>query len=171
MSYTQATSATDVSQQDTRMIRYDLKCAQGHAFDAWFANSAAFDEQAERGLVACAICGCTDVEKALMVPGIAKDGARASEPAEAPAASQAPAPMLSGPVPPEVQAQLAKLRAEVEKTASNVGKNFASEARKMHVGDIEHRAIYGEATHEEAKSLVEDGVPVAPLPFVPRRDD
>lgn len=154
------------------MIRYDIKCANGHGFDAWFANSAAFDEQADRGLVSCPICGTVDVTKALMVPGIPakanRSSASAPEPAPAPPAAGA---MMSGPVPQEVQNRLAELRREVEANATDVGADFASEARKIHVGESEPRAIYGQASGDEAKSLIDDGIPVAPLPFFPKRDD
>lgn len=140
------------------MIRYDLKCADGHAFEAWFPSSADYDDQAERGLVMCSHCGTQKVEKALMAPRVPAKGNQAAE------------PMLSAGPNVEIEKKLAELRAEVEKSSDYVGDQFATEARAMHVGDKEHRPIYGEATKEDAKSLVEDGVPVAPLPFVPRRN-
>ena len=150
------------------MIRYDLKCAEGHDFEAWFASSAAFEEQAERGLVTCAVCGGDKVGKALMAPRVPrKANAKTAAP---PAPSGGPAPMMSAPVPPEVQEKLAALRKEVEANSDYVGKDFAAEARKIHLGETEARSIYGEASREEAKSLAEDGVPVAPLPFMPRRN-
>lgn len=144
------------------MIRYDLKCADGHVFEAWFASSAAFDEQAERGLVACAVCGSPRVEKSLMAPRVPKKG-NAKE-------DKAGKPMMSAPVPKEIAEKLAALRREVEANSDYVGKNFASEARKIHLGESEARSIWGEASREDAKSLVEDGVPVAPLPFMPKRN-
>lgn len=147
------------------MIRYDLKCSQGHAFEAWFASSSAFDDQAARGLVACAVCGAAEVEKALMAPGVpAKSGRR-----EAP--QEGGRQMMSTPVPKEVAEKLAELRRHVEATSDYVGRDFAREARKIHLGETEARSIYGEASAEEAKSLAEDGVPVAPLPFLPKRND
>lgn len=147
------------------MIRYDLKCADGHLFEAWFASSAAFDDQAERGLVSCALCGSTKVEKALMAPRVpAKRGDSAEQPAD-------PRAMMASPIDPKVAEKLAELRRHVESNSDYVGGNFASEARKIHLGESEARSIYGEATREEAKSLAEDGVPVAPLPFMPRRND
>lgn len=144
------------------MIKYDLKCDDGHVFEAWFSNAAAFDDQAERGLVSCSVCGSIKVKKALMAPGVPAKGNAKEEPS---------APMLSGPAPEEVRRKLAELRAEIEKNSRYVGRDFAREARAMHVGEVEQSAIHGEATGEEAKSLIEDGVPVAPLPFLPRRDD
>jgi len=150
------------------MIRYDLTCEDGHAFEAWFANSAAYDAQVEAGYVTCAVCGGPKVSKALMAPGIGAKGDDAKQAAPKP---ESTGEMMAGPVPEEVQKRLAALRREIERNSDNVGTKFASEARKMHVGDIEPRAIHGEATKEEAKSLIEDGVPIAPLPFMPKRDD
>lgn len=141
------------------MIRYDLKCADGHAFEAWFPSSADYDDQAARGLVMCSHCGSQKVEKALMAPRVPARGNKGQ--AE---------PMLSAGPNAEIEKKLAELRAEIEKSSDYVGDRFAAEARAMHVGDKEHRPIYGEATKDDAKSLVEDGVPVAPLPFMPRRN-
>lgn len=154
------------------MIRYDLKCAGGHGFEAWFGSAAAFDDQSARGLVACAICGVKDVEKALMAPGLPTRGNRAAEAsASQPAPPKPTGPMLSAPVPAEIMQKLAALRREIESKSEHVGRRFAAEARAMHLGDAEARPIHGEATGEEAKALLEEGVPVAPLPFLPRRDD
>lgn len=144
------------------MIRYDLKCADGHVFEAWFASSSAFDEQAERGFVSCAVCGSSRVEKSLMAPRVPKKGNAKDGKAEK--------PMMSAPVPPEIAEKLAALRKEVEANSNYVGKDFAAEARKIHLGESEARSIWGEASKEDAKALVEDGVPVAPLPFMPKRD-
>ena len=144
------------------MIRYDLRCAGGHAFEAWFGSAAAYDEQAARGLVSCAFCGSPKVEKALMAPGVPAKGARREAPAE---------PMLAAPAPAEIVEKLAALRREIEAKSSWVGRRFATEARAMHLGEAEARPIHGEATAEEAKALIKEGVPVAPLPFLPRRDD
>lgn len=136
------------------MIRYQLKCAKGHSFTSWFADSAAYDALAARGALECAICGSRAVEKALMAPSVA---------GEAETLSAAPAD-------PAAQA-LAALRDHVENTAEHVGKRFAEEARAIHRGEAEKRAIWGEATLGEARALAEDGAPVAPLPFMPRRND
>jgi hypothetical protein len=146
------------------MIRYDLKCDKGHAFDAWFRDSAAYDALRAAGQVACALCGSASVEKALMAPAVrpARGAAEASPPGE---------PMLSAPPQGPVAEALAALRAKLESEADYVGPGFAAEARRIHAGESEARAIWGEATGAEAKALVEDGVPVAPLPFLPRRDD
>ena len=147
------------------MIRYDLKCADGHEFEAWFASSAADDKLAAVGMVTCSLCGSDKVEKALMAPRVPKKG---NSKTEHPAPT--PEPSLTAPVGAEVEKKLAALREEVEKNSDYVGDKFAAEARKMHTGDSEARAIHGEATLADAKSLIDDGVPVAPLPFAPKRN-
>lgn len=151
------------------MIRYSLKCAAGHSFDSWFRDSAAFDALAGAGRVSCAVCGEPRVEKAIMAPSLAgTDRAEAPVPAPAPA-PEAPAP-LSASVTPAERA-LARLRQYLSEKADYVGRGFADEARRIHLGEAEERTIWGEATPEEARALDEEGVPVAPLPPLARRND
>lgn len=138
------------------MIRYSLHCAEEHDFESWFASAAAFDDLKARGLVTCAICGGGKVEKALMAPAVAI-------PATTPARPDLKAPGS------EVETALAALRREVEANSEYVGVNFVSEARRMHAGESPERAIHGEARPDEARKLIEEGVPVAPLPFLPAR--
>jgi hypothetical protein len=150
------------------MIRYDLKCADGHVFESWFASSAAYDKLAAVGMIACSLCGTDKVEKALMSPRVpTKGNAKGNVGVGVP---DTKTPVLSAPAGAEIEKKLSALRAEVEKNSDYVGDKFASEARKMHLGDTETRAIHGEATLSDAKSLLEDGVPVAPLPFGPKRN-
>ncbi|MCZ0961500.1 DUF1178 family protein [Paracoccus benzoatiresistens] len=132
------------------MIRYALRCDQGHDFDGWFRSSEAFETMRTAGHVACTQCGSVTVEKSLMAPAVA--AARQAEPAVNP-----------------VEAALQTLRQQVEANSDYVGLKFADEARAMHEGRAPTRAIHGEAKIEEARKLIEDGVPVAPLPFVPRQ--
>ena len=148
------------------MIRYALVCDKGHAFESWFADSAAYDKQAKRGLVSCPQCGSAKVEKAIMAPRLAgsrKGAAPIEAPAEAPAAApekpqeKAPVAMLS-PQERELRAKLKELRDHLTQNADNVGPKFPEEARKMHYGEIEHRSIYGEATPDDAKALAEEGI-------------
>lgn len=139
------------------MIRYALRCRKDHRFDSWFPSAAAWDDQSSRGLVRCPDCGTAEVEKALMAPGL-----RVSPPGDA-----APAP-LSTPAD-DRERRLADLRRAVEGNSEYVGLNFAAEARRIHDGDAPGRAIHGEAKPAEARALIEDGVPVAPLPFIPTR--
>ena len=140
------------------MIRFALKCTQGHQFESWFQSSEAFDKLKARGLVACTECGDAHVEKALMAPAV-KLAPEATAPAERPLATPAS----------EIEAKLKEMKAHLEQNSEYVGMNFASEARKMHAGNAPERSIWGEAKPDEAKKLIEDGVPVAPLPFLPTR--
>lgn len=131
------------------MIVFDLRCATGHVFEAWFASGAAYDEQQARGLVMCPLCGDTAVEKAAMAPAV-------------------PAKGNAGPPASQVKALMAKLAAEQAKALENstwVGKAFPDRARAMHAGEEAHAVIHGQATIAEAKALAEEGVPVAPLPL------
>jgi hypothetical protein len=151
------------------MIRYSLRCERGHDFESWFQSSSAYDSQHKRGLVACPICESTKVDKAIMAPRIARKGKSKSapEPVAAPAEDTASTPLVMAPQERELLAKLRDLRDHVLKNADDVGKKFPEEARKMHYGDIEQRAIYGEATVEEARSLVDEGIEVAALPVLP----
>jgi len=154
------------------MIRYTLRCEQDHAFESWFQNSSAYDSQVRRKLVTCPVCNSTKVEKAIMAPRIVgKKGRESAAPAPGPAVPvEAPAtestPLLMA-QERELRAKLKELRDHIVKNADNVGERFPNEARKMHYGDIEHRPIYGEASPDEARSLIEEGVEVSPLPVLP----
>jgi hypothetical protein len=155
------------------MIRYNLRCERGHAFESWFQSSAAYESQEKRKLVSCPSCGSVKVERAIMAPQIvSKKGREVAPPA--PAASAAPAEITTTESTPllmaqerELRAKLKELRDHIVKNADNVGERFPNEARKMHYGDIEHRPIYGEASREEARALIEEGVEVSPLPVLP----
>jgi hypothetical protein len=158
------------------MIRYALRCGKGHTFESWFQDSSAYDSQRKRKLVACPTCESTDIEKALMAPQLPrKSNAKAAAPhAAATEAPPVPAPVAAADAVPLVSAQELELRSKLKELrdhiiskADNVGDRFPTEARKMHYGDIEHRPIYGEATLDEARSLIEEGIEVAPLPVLP----
>jgi hypothetical protein len=154
------------------MIRYALHCDRNHEFESWFQSSAAYDSQVKRKLVTCPICGSAKVDKAIMAPRIASKKGRAAPPAE-PATTAAPEAAPSGPTSlmmaqeKELRAKLKELRDHIVKNADNVGERFANEARAMHYGDKEHRPIYGEASPDEAKSLIDEGIEVSPLPTLP----
>jgi hypothetical protein len=152
------------------MIRYSLRCERGHAFESWFQSSSAYDSQVKRKLVTCPACGSAKVEKAIMAPQIVSKKGRDSA-APAPAASTDVTAPASTPLmmaqERELRAKLRELRDHIVKNADNVGERFPNEARKMHYGDIEHRPIYGEASPDEARSLIEEGVEVSPLPVLP----
>jgi hypothetical protein len=147
------------------MIRYTLKCADGHGFDSWFQSADAFDTLAAKGLVSCALCGSSDVAKALMAPRVAVHDAPGAAPVEPPQEA-APARPLSEPGHP-AEAMLRAMRAHLAQNSTYVGGRFAAEARAMHQGDTEERMIHGEAKPDEARALIEEGIPIAPLPFLP----
>jgi hypothetical protein len=128
------------------MIKYDLKCRRGHVFEAWFRDSAAYDEQVEASKVACPDCGARKVEKAVMAPRLARGAEKAIE----------------------LRRALADLRAKVEADCDYVGPQFAEEARRIHYGEAAARGIYGETSSEEAEALAEEGVPFARIPWLPK---
>ena len=155
------------------MIRYALRCEHDHAFESWFQSSSAFDSQVRRKLVACPVCESTEVEKAIMAPRIVSKKGRESAP-PVPAPVPPPTPEAAPSAQPllmaqerELRTKLKELRDHIVKNADNVGERFPNEARKMHYGDIEHRPIYGEASPEEARELIDEGIDVSPLPVLP----
>ncbi|MFU8881557.1 MAG: DUF1178 family protein [Rhodobacterales bacterium] len=152
------------------MIQFSLKCSNDHQFDSWFQSSDAYEKLQNAGMVTCAICGVTSVSKAVMAPRI---GLRRADPAMV-AASAAPQPAADGTgtdlaTAPARDQALAALKAHIESTSDYVGTQFARQARAMHEGTTPERPIYGEARPDEARRLIEDGIPIAPLPFLPRR--
>ena len=152
------------------MIRYNLRCERGHAFESWFQSSQAYETQEKRKLVNCPSCGSAKVERAIMAPQIvskkAKDSAAPSPAPSTEVTAPASTPLMMA-QERELRAKIKELRDHIVKNADNVGERFPNEARKMHYGDIEHRPIYGEASPEEARSLIDEGVEVSPLPVLP----
>lgn len=148
------------------MIVFDLKCAaNGHIFEAWFGSSADYEHQQERGLVCCPICGGAEVGKAPMAAAVPKKGGAGAPAGEAVATGEAEHMKA-------LLAAAAMLQKKVLEKSEHVGDRFAEEARAIHLGESEARAIHGRATRDQAQSLMEDGIPVAPLPFpVPERGE
>lgn len=135
------------------MIRYALRCREGHAFESWFQSAQAYDALIKAGHVTCVECGSADVSKALMTPQVvAKTDVVAK-------------PEREG----DKDVAIAQMRKQVEENATYVGGKFAQTAREMHDGTSPETSIYGEASLTEAKALIEDGVPVVPLPFKPKQ--
>ena len=149
------------------MISYTLKCKDGHSYDSWFQSAVGFDALRAGGHLTCAVCGTADVDKAIMAPRLAA-GATAEAAGQQRPRDETAAPMLKG-APPEVEKALRELRRKVEETARYVGGDFTRQARAMHLGDLPETPIYGEARPDQARALIEDGVPLMPLPFRPRR--
>jgi hypothetical protein len=137
------------------MIKYALTCDHDHGFEGWFGTSAEYDDQLGRGLLACPVCDSKLVRKQIMAPAVAGTKAKGA----------------SGDITPQMRGMMmeamGKVRAHVEENFDYVGDAFAREARDIHEGRSEERGIYGEATPLQVKKLVEDGVPVAPLPPAP----
>lgn len=142
------------------MIHYSLKCDRDHRFDSWFKSASAFDALAASGHLSCTICGSGKVEKAVMAPRVAHGSAAAPDEA---------VPVLRAPRN-DVERAIEELRRKVEESSDYVGRDFARQARAMHEGALPERSIFGEARAEEARALVEEGVPLMPLPFRPRRN-
>ncbi len=154
------------------MIVFDLECrAGGHRFEGWFASSEDFSGQQGRGLVTCPVCGAPEVDKALSAPRLTRKGNQLpAAPAEP--LHDAPQPVANGPMPPEAVAMLkavAAVQSEMLKSSTWVGEKFADDARAMHYGEKDPAMIHGRASQAEVQSLIEEGVPVAPVivPVVP----
>lgn len=156
-----------------RMILFTLRCTNGHVFEGWFKDGAAYDRQAEAGVVHCPVCDSPQVAKAPMAPRIAKHGRVDAAPA--PVAEAAPAePAGEGTTVPladrRMRELLMALRRHVEDTAEHVGERFPEEVRRIHYGETEHRQIYGDASPDEVESLRDEGIEVARIPWLPRTD-
>lgn len=162
------------------MIQFTLKCAQDHSFDSWFQSADAYEKLKSAGMITCAICGIADVSKAIMAPRVRASRKKAAARLEAHpethtaqttvshSETQSETRALSTPSGTAEQA-LAELKRYVQDNSEYVGDTFASEARAIHDGDAPERAIYGEASMDEAKTLIEEGIKVAPLPFTPTK--
>ena len=142
------------------MIHYDLICVHGHKFDGWFSTSAAYDEQRRSNEVLCPTCGTAEVDKQLMTPSIPRKGNSKTSGRQ----------LVSGAGDPKMKMlvdKLRELRQHVERHADYVGDHFADEARRIHYKEAEERGIYGEATPDDARALIDEGIEVQPLPLLP----
>jgi hypothetical protein len=164
------------------MILYELNCSGGHAFDAWFKDADSCDRQIKRKIVECPVCGGNSVAKALMAPRIGKGALSKISPSPATEMPAAAAPILvpalrSGAdggkmamMAANMRETLSEIRKQIEANCDYVGGDFAEEARKIHYGEAEARGIYGEATDDQHQELVEEGVDIARIPWLPRGD-
>jgi hypothetical protein len=139
------------------MIKYALGCAEGHAFDSWFPDSAAYEKQRKRGFVVCPECGSTRVDKAIMAPAVV-GGERA-------AAEAGPQIVVDDPRR-RAREFFLRMRREIEANTDDVGSRFPEVARAIHLGEEQERAIRGRASLAEAESLLEDGIGVLPMPML-----
>ncbi len=155
------------------MIKFTLACENAHRFESWFQNGAAFDIQAEAGLVACPICGARKVAKAIMAPAITgrrREAPRPQVPActaeAAPAEAPKPVALLDA-KDRELRAMIESIRKRIFAEADDVGARFPNEARKIHDGAVRERPIHGQASVEEARALLEEGIGILPIPVLP----
>lgn len=145
------------------MIKFDLKCSNSHIFEAWFQNSAVYDHQVTANEIICAVCGSTEIKKAPMAPSVPKKGNRQSTGKIAMAENETEQVA-------KVMTAIKEIRSQVEANCDDVGTAFAEEARKIYYGETEQRGIYGQATVDESRELIEEGVPVTPLPWATGND-
>ena len=141
------------------MIRFSLHCEHAHEFEGWFRSNDDFDTQKKRGFVECPACGSNKVEKALMAPAVSTSR------------KQEKMALAMGEQQRRAMAELKALSQKMRENADYVGDKFAEEARKIHFGEMEARGIYGEATAEEAKGLIDDGVDFMPIPVFPEEQN
>ncbi|MBB3944161.1 hypothetical protein GGQ73_000084 [Rhizobium skierniewicense] len=138
------------------MIRYALSCEKAHAFEGWFSGSADYDAQLARGLIACPVCGSPKVGKMLMAPSVSTAGEK-----------EATRTLAMDTAQKQAFAKIRETLASIRGNAEDVGDKFPEEARKIHYGETEERGIIGQASPQEAKALIEEGIAVAPLPVLP----
>jgi hypothetical protein len=150
------------------MILYQLQCEAEHAFEAWFRDSAAYDDQADGGMLACPACGSVTISKALMAPRIG--GTRQNTlPENLPAKVDAKEVQVSAEAI-ELRKQLVGIRKKIEESCDYVGPNFAEEARKIHYGEADSKGIYGETSADEAKALKDEGIEFGAVPWLPKEN-
>ena len=147
------------------MIKYALLCESSHEFESWFRDSEAFEIQAKRGLVSCPVCQSTKIKKAIMAPRI-KRAQPAPEPVPTCTSESQPVALLDE-REQLLRAAIRSLREKIEANTDDVGQRFPEEARKMHQGDVPRRSIRGQASLEDARALIEEGIEVMPIPTLP----
>ena len=138
------------------MINYTLKCDQNHTFDSWFKSAEAFEMLVKKSMVVCSECGSTKITKAIMAPSVSTSRKKGNKPSELEKKSK-------------LKNDILELKKKIEANSEYVGNNFANEARSMYLGETPERSIYGEAKADDAKKLIDDGIPVMPLPFLPAK--
>tara|TARA_B100000965_G_scaffold326274_1_gene288759 strand:+ start:366 stop:791 length:426 start_codon:yes stop_codon:yes gene_type:complete len=138
------------------MINYTLKCDQNHTFDSWFKSAEAFEMLVKKSMVVCSECGSTKITKAIMAPSVSTSRKKDKKTQELEKKSK-------------IKNDILELKKKIEANSEYVGNNFANEARSMYLGETPERSIYGEAKADDAKKLIDDGIPVMPLPFLPAK--
>ena len=145
------------------MIHYALTCDQAHEFESWFPSVVSFEEQQEKGLLICPVCGSSRVDRQVMAPSVVSSSGTDVISKDQ---SEKPVSLLSE-KEQKIREVFREFREHIQKNSEHVGERFPEEARKMHYGEVEYRSIYGETSFEEARSLVEEGIDVMPLPRMP----
>ncbi len=148
------------------MIKYALICDNGHSFESWFPDSASYDRQVRRGFVTCPVCNSAKVGKQIMAPRVRNSEERRALSRPAATADTQPMAMLSE-EERQMRAAIRALHEKVRASTEDVGDRFADEARRIHYGEVEEKAIRGRASHEQARELLEEGIGVLPLPPLP----
>ena len=155
------------------MIRYALTCDREHAFESWFKDSEAFDQLSAQKRLVCPECGSGVVVKALMAPSVLR-GSKASRTmaaseieVDAPGAQKPQSLALLDDGQRKLREAVRLLHRKIVDTADDVGRAFPEEARRIHEGEAPSRSIYGQATGEEVKALLDDGVPLMAIPALP----
>lgn len=142
------------------MIKFNLICDKQHDYEAWFSSSSDFDDQKISGFVTCPMCGSSEVEKALMIPAVTTS--RAQEKKQQ---------IIKNAAQQEAMKTIQKMVTEVKENSENVGDKFPEEARKMHYGESDNRGIYGKASQDEVRDLVDEGIAITPLPDLPDKQN
>lgn len=147
------------------MILYSLICVEGHQFDSWFRDSAAYDQQMEKGLVCCPFCRSTNVSKAVMAPSVLRSSRTRPQMVQDEPAGRKVAFLDEQHA--ALRAMIRELREKIVEATEDVGDKFSEEARRIHDGETKERAIRGRASLEDAKALLEDGIEILPMPGLP----
>ncbi len=142
------------------MIRFTLGCIENHEFESWFKSNDAYNSLSEAGMITCPVCGSSSVVKKMMAPRVSTGNA-------APKDSVREQPPKIAEPKSTFEKAIEKLKQKIEKESEYVGTNFAKEARAIHAGESKERSIFGEARAAETRELIEEGVPIAPLPWIP----
>lgn len=156
------------------MILYDLRCSQGHQFEAWFKDSGTYDKQAKRGHIECPVCSDSAIEKAIMAPQLSSSTRKKGLEHDTPNTHNRPGNARdegrASEVAREILEAVGKVQKHVEENCENVGDKFVDEVRAIHYGEAEERGIYGEASVSEVEELAEEDIPVVRVPWKKRKN-
>ncbi len=161
------------------MIKFSLRCANGHEFESWFRQGSDFEAQVEAGLISCPACQSVSIAKAIMAPALALRDRPEAPPAAAQDAPGTSAPAPDAPAPAggpveifsaadtKLRDMITAFRQRLVENSDDLGEKFAEEALKIHHGLAPDRPIHGQADHDSVRLLIEEGVRILPLPRAP----